>query len=102
MLENATRICGANFGNLLLFDGKGFYPTATKNAWRPTASSTRRSPLVPGPHTGLGSSSEQNRAVLIEDSIKRGRAYSERDPLRMATANVLKARTFLAVPMMKF
>jgi len=30
-----------------------------------------------------------------------GAAYAERDPLRIATVEILKARTFLAVPMLK-
>ena len=31
ILEHATRICNANFGNLFRFDGKNFYPVAQFN-----------------------------------------------------------------------
>ena len=31
ILENATRICNANFGNLFRFDGEIFYPAAQFN-----------------------------------------------------------------------
>jgi len=31
ILENATRICNANFGNLFRFDGENFYPVAEFN-----------------------------------------------------------------------
>jgi two-component system, NtrC family, sensor kinase len=51
ILENATRICNANFGNLFRFDGENFYPVAQFNT--PAAlleALTRRGPfkLTPG------------------------------------------------------
>ena len=36
ILENATRICNANFGNLFRFDGENFYPVATGNFYQIT------------------------------------------------------------------
>src|SRR5262245_23729202 len=100
MLENATRICEASFGNLLLFDGTGFRRGAFKNAPESYVEIYNRGPLVPGPDTGLGRLVRTKQIVHIED-VTTGRAYIERDPLRMATVNILKARTFLAVPMLK-
>jgi GAF domain-containing protein len=35
------------------------------------------------------------------DDVMEGPAYTERDPLRMATAHILGARSLLAVPMLK-
>ena len=46
ILENATRICNANFGNLFRFDGENFYPVAQFNT--PAAlleAITRRGPI---------------------------------------------------------
>jgi two-component system NtrC family sensor kinase len=100
MLENATRICAANFGNLLLFDGQGFLPVATKNAPPGYHALYKKGPLVPGPDTGLGELIRTKRVVQVED-IMMGRALDEGDPLRMHAANVLQARTFMAVPMLK-
>jgi len=34
MLDNALRICEAKFGNLLLFDGKGFMAAELHNSPR--------------------------------------------------------------------
>ena len=44
ILENATRICNANFGNLFRFDGENLYPVAQFNtpaALRRSANATR-------------------------------------------------------------
>ena len=49
MLENATRICAAKFGNLLLYDGKNFRVTAMYGAPPAWAELRRRNP-VPSSH----------------------------------------------------
>ena len=100
MLANAMRICEAKFGNLLLFDGEGFRAAAFQNAPRAYVDMYDKGPLRPGPHTGLGRLISTKELVHIED-VTTGQAYAESDPLRMATVNILKARTFLAVPMLK-
>jgi GAF domain-containing protein len=54
ILEHATRICNANFGNLFRFDGEIFYPAAQFNT--PAAlleALTRRGPFKPTPGTSL-------------------------------------------------
>ena len=54
ILENATRICNANFGNLFRFDGENFYPVARFNT--PAAlleAITRRGAFKPTPGTSL-------------------------------------------------
>src|SRR5215831_6570825 len=54
ILENATRICNANFGTLFRFDCENFYPVAQFNT--PTAlleAQTRRGPFKPTPGTAM-------------------------------------------------
>src|SRR6266567_427546 len=54
ILENATRICNANFGTLFRFDGENFYPVAQFNT--PAAlleAQTRRGPFQPTPGTAI-------------------------------------------------
>ena len=51
ILENATRICNANFGTLFRFDGENFHPVAQFNT--PAAlleAFTRRGPFKPTRH----------------------------------------------------
>ncbi|HEX9073071.1 MAG TPA: adenylate/guanylate cyclase domain-containing protein [Pseudolabrys sp.] len=100
MLAHAMRICEANFGNLFLYDGDGFHGAAFKNAPKAYVEMCNPGPVRPGPHTGLGRIISTKQVIHITD-LTAGQAYAERDPLRMATVQILKARTFLAVPMLK-
>jgi signal transduction histidine kinase len=100
MLNNALRICEAKFGQLLLFDGKGFVAAELLNSPAEYGELYKNGPLVPGPNTGLGRIVASRQVVHIPD-VMSGAAYAERDPLRIATVEILKARTFLAVPMLK-
>jgi hypothetical protein len=47
MLENAVRICEANFGNLLLYDGSVFRHVALHNAPQTWAAEQQRDPVPP-------------------------------------------------------
>jgi len=100
MLNNALRICEATFGNLLLFDGRGFLAVELHNSPAGYAELFKSGPLIPGPNTGLGRLISGKNVVHIPD-VMAGSAYAERDPLRMATVEILQARTLLAVPMLK-
>src|SRR5262249_18619435 len=54
MLENATRICEANFGNLFRFDGKNLHPAAQFNTPKALLEAqTRRGPFQPLPSSHL-------------------------------------------------
>jgi signal transduction histidine kinase len=100
MLTNALRICEAKFGNLLLFDGEGFTAAEMHDAPAAYVQIYANGPVVPGPNTGLGRIVATKRVVHIADIMaETGRV--ERDPLRIATAQILQARTLLAVPMLK-
>src|SRR5262249_6389957 len=60
----------------------------------------RRGPLRPGPETGMGRLVAERRAIHVEDLLDEP-AYRNRDPLRVATAELMGARTTLWVPMEK-
>src|SRR5262249_61605699 len=47
MLENAVRICGANFGSLALIEGDTYRRVALHNAPKAFADAHMQSPLVP-------------------------------------------------------
>ena len=100
MLTNAMRICKAQFGHLLLFDGAEFQaahllgvPQTYREIWE-------RGPVRPSPNNGLGRIVRTKQVVHIPD-ITADVAFSEGDPLRLATVELTGARTFLAVPMLK-
>jgi GAF domain-containing protein len=100
MLNNALRICEAQFGNLLLFDGTGLLPAELHNSPAAFGEMFKSGPLIPGPNTALGRVIASKEVVHIAD-VMAGNAYVDRDPLRMVTVESLRARTLLAVPMLK-
>ncbi|WP_334529357.1 GAF domain-containing protein [Bradyrhizobium sp. AZCC 2230] len=100
MLNNALRICEAKFGQLLLFDGRGFLAAELHNTPAAYAELFKSGPLVPGPDTGLGRLVASKKVIHIPD-VMSGRLFAEREPLRIATVEILRARTLLAVPMLK-
>jgi signal transduction histidine kinase len=100
MLNNALRICEAKFGQLLLFDGSGFLPAELHNSPAVYGELFKNGPLIPGPNTALGRVIAKKEVAHVAD-VMEGNAFAERDPLRIATVEVLQARTLVAVPMLK-
>jgi two-component system, NtrC family, sensor kinase len=101
MLENATRICEAKFGNLWLYDGDAFRTAAMHGAPPAWIEWRRREPLVrPGPNTGLARVLRTKQVVHIAD-LRAGQAYLDGDPLMVATVELSGARTLVVVPMLK-
>src|SRR5262249_41311396 len=100
ILENAMRICEANFGDLLLCDAEGFRVVALHNAPASYAELWKHGPVRPGPKTGIGRLAATKQIIHIPD-ITAEDAYAERDPIRVATVDLAGARTILAVPMLK-
>src|SRR5262245_43015191 len=67
MLENATRVCGSNFGTLYLREGEAFRAVSMHGA-TPDYLQSRLGQLVhPGPGTGLGRAVRTKQAVHIAD-----------------------------------
>jgi signal transduction histidine kinase len=100
MLENATRVCGSNFGTLYLREDDAFRAVSMHGA-TPDYLRARLGQLVhPGPGTGLGRAVRTKQAVHISD-VTAEPAYRERDPMRVAAADLGGVRTLLNVPMLK-
>jgi GAF domain-containing protein len=100
MLEKATQVCDAKFGNMLLFEEGAFRTVAVHNAPEAFAEARRRNPLLrPFPGTGLGRVVATKRPVQIADAQAEP-AY-QADPDRVAFLRFAGARTFITVPMLK-
>src|SRR3954465_10973251 len=84
MLNNALRICEAKFGQLLLFDGKGFLPAELHNSPPAYGELFKDGPLIPGPDTALGRIVASKEVAHVAD-VMAGSMYREGDPLRVAT-----------------
>ncbi|MGQ0579452.1 MAG: GAF domain-containing protein [Betaproteobacteria bacterium] len=98
ILSSATRLCEAQLGTLYLCDGKVFNAVAIKGGT--PAIAEKLGVVRPGPQTGLGRLLAEKRPVHIPD-VTDDIAYRQRDPVRVATVELLRARTFLAVPLLK-
>jgi GAF domain-containing protein len=101
MLANATRLCEANFGNLLLHDGSVFQVRAMHNA--PTAWNElrQRNPSVhPGPNHPLARMAATKQFQHTID-LTADVSYLERDPALVPIVDLAGARTALVVPMLK-
>ena len=100
MLENAVRICEAKFGTLYLRAGDVFRAAALHNAPPAFVEFWQRGPHRAGPSTVLSRVLRTKEVVHISD-ITADQAYTERDPLFIAAAELGGFRTVLAVPMLK-
>jgi GAF domain-containing protein len=95
ILEDATRICNANFGTLFRFDGESFYPVAQFNT--PTAlleAQTRRGPpFKPRPGTAFDRVMRTKQVIHSADDAA--------EPVPGLAAKFGGARALVAVPMLK-
>jgi GAF domain-containing protein len=100
MLTSAMSICEANFGHLLLYDGKSFHAAHLQNLPPAYRKIWEKGPIRPDPKLALAQLAHTKQVVQIAD-IAADPAYAEGDPLRVATVELGGARTLLAVPMLK-
>ena len=102
MLDNATRLCEANFGILHLHEGGGtFSITAAHNAPPAFAELQRREPLFqPSPQSAIGRAIATKRMVHIADYAEEP-IYKQRDPIAVRLVELAGARSLLTIPMLK-
>jgi GAF domain-containing protein len=100
MLENATRICDAKFGNVYLWDGDAFHLVATHNTPPAFAESRKRGPFRPGP-THPFSRLVVTKQILHVDDVAALPGYLERDPQIVEPVELGGIRTCLVIPMLK-
>jgi len=100
ILENATRICGAKIGILFRFDDGAYTAVATLGVTAEYQEYLDRGPIRPGPGTGLGRVAAGEQTVHIIDTHAET-AYADREPLRVATAELGGARSLLNVPLLR-
>jgi GAF domain-containing protein len=100
MLENATHLCGAQFGTLTLCNGEEFRNVARYNIPSAFAESLNTKGFRPHPNSALGEVARTKRTAHIED-IHQLQSYRERDPVVVNFADLTGARTIATVPMLK-
>jgi two-component system NtrC family sensor kinase len=100
MLENATRVCGAQFGTLNLYDGESYKTVATYNV-SPAFVAARENMLIrPHAESGLGIVAKTKQVVHFHD-LRESVPYLEGVPSVVAMTDTAGARTLVIVPMLK-
>ena len=102
LLENATQLCGASYGNLYLCEGDGFrsvalhgvLPAAYTERWGTGAL------FRPGPDVPLARAAKIRQPFQIAD-IRASEPYLDGDPLALSAVNDAGILAVLAVPMLK-
>ena len=99
ILENATRICEAKFGNLWLREGDKFRIVAIYGGSPEYCEYLFAEPLVVlDPQDAINRVVSDREVVQIDD-ISKAPTYGMR--MRIATIKIAKARTLVGVPMLK-
>jgi two-component system, NtrC family, sensor kinase len=101
ILENATRICEANFGILQLLEGEAARIAAMHNVPAAFVQHRQREPLLhASPASAIGRAIATRRLVHIPDYAADA-AYSTRDPAAEKLVELAGARSLINVPMLK-
>lgn len=98
MLGNATRLCGAQFGTLSLYEGDRYHNVALHNVPPGYAALRLREPFKPHPKSGLARVAATKQFMQIDD-LRTQPPYREGDAAVVAIADLAGARTIAIVPM---
>ena len=101
ILANATRICEANFGNLMRYEDGVFRVTALHGANEEWAAARRREPVVQAGVNHPFTRVIRTKRLLHIADMRQDEAYLERDPSVIPFVEKAGARTNLIVPMLK-
>src|SRR5215469_3449583 len=101
MLVNATRLCEAKFGILLLWEGNAFRTVALHNAPPAFVENRRREPVIrPAPVTSLGRLVATKQVDHVAD-MRAEKGYVDGHPGPVSIVELAGARTVINVPMLK-
>jgi signal transduction histidine kinase len=100
MLENATRVCGANFGTMNLWDGDKFNLVADHNIPPEFSAFRQRTPISAHPGTLFAALAETHQAIQVDD-LRESPGYKAGYSHVVGMADIAGARTLLMVPMLK-
>ena len=102
MLENAVRLCEAEFGHLFLYEGEAFHTTALHSASRVFAEVRRRPVVLREVHSDNPLAViTRTKAVVHTADVRTEKSYIERDPSFFEFVDTSGARALMLVPMLK-
>jgi len=102
MLENAVRLCEAEFGHLFLYDREAFHTAALHSASLEHAEVRRRPVVLRGLHPDVPlARMAQTKAVVHIADVRLEKSYFEREPTFSEFVDISGARAVLIMPMLK-
>jgi signal transduction histidine kinase len=101
VLDNAMRLCGAEFGNVYRWDGEALYLVAWRNTPEAFAAYRTRGPFRPSTTSLIGRMVRTKTVMHIADAADNPDYTERRDPSLIAAIELGGVRTYLGVPMMK-
>jgi two-component system, NtrC family, sensor kinase len=102
MVENALRLCRAEFGNFFLYDGENFATAALHGAPPAYAEARRHGGVVRHPHPDVPLNRVvRSKGVIHIADVRNEQSYIDRDPRFSELVDIAGARTLLLVPMLK-
>ena len=100
MLVNATRVCGAEFGSLLLTEDGSIRVAAQHNVPAEFAAAREKRVLAPHPDSPLAVSI-RTKQVIHEADLRTTEPYLERHPGMLELVDLGGVRTIAIVPMLR-
>jgi signal transduction histidine kinase len=100
MLENATQVCGAEFGSMTLVEGDMQRQAALYNAPPAFAAVRINKVLQIHPRSSIAAAIRTKQVVQVED-LRNYPAYLEGNPASVQLAELGGARTLVVVPMLR-
>ena len=102
MLENATRVCGAKFGMMNLWDGRKFqYRCAIYNVPPAFSALAAQTPIRPHPKSAALSGRQEPIRPFTSHDLRDSPAYLAGVPNVVGMVDLAGARTLVVVPMLK-
>jgi PAS domain S-box-containing protein len=100
MLQNATRVCGAEFGSMVLIEDDSVRQAALYNAPAALAAARANRIFRPHPQGPMATAIRTKQAVHVAD-VRATAPYLERIPYSVELAELGGARTLVTVPMLR-
>jgi len=100
MLQNAVTICGANFGNMFLYENDAFRTVALYNAPEAYAKARMGRSFHPPPESGLSRLAATKEVIQTAD-VRAAEGYTNRDPFFVAAVELAGIRTLIAAPLLQ-
>ena len=101
ILENATRLCQANFGVLFLCEGDAYRAVAMHNAPSAYVEARRREPLVSMTGTTVIAEVARTKRTVQTADMAKNPAYRKNPQYTQLFVRLTGARSFVGVPMLK-